>query len=142
MAKTLFLIEDDKALIETISEFLRSKGYIIETSYNGEEALKMLPVVRPDLILLDLILPEMNGIDFLKKIQLDNTEFANIPVLVLTNLQGDEETFQKLGLKIDGYFIKANTSLEELSKKIKAGLFKKVEIKVRGSFFKHRVFNF
>ena len=98
---------------------MRKKDYIVEVAYNGREALEKLPVVKPDLILLDLVLPELSGIDFLKEIQKDGSEFTNIPVLVLTNLQGDEENFQKLGLRIIGYFVKANTSLDELSKKIK-----------------------
>ena len=117
--RTIFFIEDEKPLVESFGEFLRKKDYIVEVAYNGREALEKLPVVKPDLILLDLVLPELSGIDFLKEIQKDGSEFTNIPVLVLTNLQGDEENFQKLGLRIIGYFVKANTSLDELSKKIK-----------------------
>lgn len=117
--KTIFLVEDEKPIVESLSASLRSNGYIIEPAYNGVEALQKLPVVRPDLILLDLVLPEMSGIDFLKEIQKSGSELADIPVLVLTNLQGDEQNFQKLGLKIAGYFVKANTPLEELDRKIK-----------------------
>lgn len=120
--KTIFFVEDEKPLVESLSTVLRNKGYLVEVAYNGLEALQRIPVVRPDLILLDLVLPEMNGIDFLKEIQKNGSEFADIPVLVLTNLQGDEQNFQKLGLKIAGYFVKANTSMEELSHKIQAAL--------------------
>src|SRR3989344_5566312 len=95
--RTIFFIEDEKPLVESFGEFLRKKDYIVEVAYNGREALEKLPVVKPDLILLDLVLPELSGIDFLKEIQKDGSEFTNIPVLVLTNLQGDEENFQKLG---------------------------------------------
>lgn len=119
MTKTIFLVEDEKALADTLSEFLRGQGYLMEVAYNGEEALKNLPVVRPDLILLDIVLPEMNGIDFLKQAQKSGSEFADVPVLILTNLQGDEQNFQKMGLKIAGYFVKANTPLQELNKKVK-----------------------
>lgn len=117
--KTIFFVEDEKPLVESFGEFLRKKGYIVEVAYNGREALEKLPLAKPNLILLDLVLPEMSGIDFLKEVQKEESEFANIPVLVLTNLQGDEENFQKLGLKIIGYFVKANTSLDELEKRIK-----------------------
>lgn len=119
MPKTIFFVEDEKALVETLSEFLRSRGYIVEVAYNGSDALKMLPVVRPDLILLDIVLPEMSGIDFLRQCQKKESDFAGIPVVVLTNLQGDEENFQKLGLRIEGYFVKANTNLEELARRVK-----------------------
>lgn len=112
-------MEEEKIIVDALSEFLRSHGYLIEIAHNGEEALRNLPVVRPDLVLLDIILPEMNGIDFLKQVQKPGSEFADIPVLVLTNLQGDEKNFQKMGFKIAGYFVKANTPLQELSRKIK-----------------------
>ena len=118
LKKTIFFVEDEKTLVELVSEFLRSKGYRIEAAYNGNQAIQMLPVVRPDLILLDLVMPEMSGIDFLKKIQIENSEFASVPVLVLSNLHGDEENLGKMGLKIKGYFIKANLRLEELADRI------------------------
>ena len=119
MQKTIFLIEDEKSLVETLTEFLRKKGYIVEVAYNGEEAFKMMSVVRPHLILLDIVLPEVDGLNFLKKIQKKQSEFADIPVVVLTNLPDGIETFRTMGLKIEGYFVKANTSLEELNREIK-----------------------
>ena len=125
MTKTIFFVEDEKALVKTLSEFLRAKGYRVEVAYNGLEALRSLPTVKPDLILLDIILPEMSGIDFLKEVQKEGAEYAAVPVLVLSNLQGDEGSFEKLGLKIEGYFVKANTRLEELCVKIEEVLNKK-----------------
>lgn len=118
--KTIFFIEDEKPLVQSLSEFLHNRSYLVEAAYNGKEALEKLPIIRPDLILLDIVMPEMSGIDFLKQLQNGASEFANTPVIVLTNLQGDEENFKKLGLKVAGYFVKANTPLEELANKIKA----------------------
>src|SRR3989338_2226731 len=122
MTQTIFLIEDEKSLSETLSRFLRDKGYSVETAYSGVEAAEKLPLVKPDIILLDIVLPEKSGIDFLKEAQKEGSEYAQIPVIVLTNLQGNEESFQKLGLRIALYLIKANTSLEDLHKKIKETL--------------------
>lgn len=122
MPKTIFFVEDEKALVKTLSEFLRAKGYRVDVAYNGVEALQILPTVKPDLILLDIILPEMSGIDFLKEVQKNGAEFANVPVLILSNLQGDEGNFKKLGLRIEGYFVKANTRLEGLAIKIEEAL--------------------
>ncbi len=118
--KTIFFIEDERPLVESFSAFLRDKGYLIESASNGREAMERLPIVKPDLILLDIVMPEMNGIDFLKEVQKSGSDFADTPVLVLTNLQGDEGNFQKLGLKCAGYFVKANTPLHELANKIEA----------------------
>ena len=122
MTQTIFLIEDEKSLSETLSRFLRDKGYSVETAYSGVEAAEKLPLIKPDIILLDIVLPEKSGIDFLKEAQKEGSEYAKIPVIVLTNLQGNEESFQKLGLRIALYLIKANTSLEDLHKKIKETL--------------------
>lgn len=119
---TIFIIEDEKALAETLYEFLHKRGYTVEVARNGAEATKMLPVVRPNLILLDLILPEMNGVDFLKEIQKPNSEFSKTPVIVLTNLYGDEKSFEKLGVKVSDYAVKSDISLEKLADKIKKAL--------------------
>lgn len=119
MKKTIFLVEDEKPLVESLVDFLSSKGYVAEAAFSGSEALKKLPVVKPNLILLDIVMPEMSGIDFLKEVQKMGIEYAKIPVIVLTNLQGDASNFEKLGLKVEDYFVKANTSLEALHRKIK-----------------------
>ena len=122
MTQTIFLIEDEKSLSETLSRFLRDKGYSVETAYSGVEAAEKLPLIKPDIILLDIVFPVKSGNDFLKEAQKEGSEYAKIPVIVLTNLQGNEESFQKLGLRIALYLIKANTSLEDLHKKIKETL--------------------
>ena len=122
MTQTIFLIEDEKSLSETLSRFLREKGYLVETAYSGVEAAEKLPLVKPDIILLDIVLPEKSGIDFLKEAQKEESKYLKIPVIVLTNLQGNEEGFQKMGLRIALYLIKANTSLEDLHQKIKETL--------------------
>lgn len=119
MAKTIFLIEDEKSLVEALSKFLKDKGYAVESAGNGKEALEKLPMIWQDFILLDIVLPEMSGIDFLTLIQKgENKEFANIPVMILSNLQGDEEQFKNLGLKIVAYLVKANTPLGYIVDKI------------------------
>ncbi len=120
--KIVFLIEDDKILSSTLAEFLREEGFAVEQAYTGKDALGILPTIRPDLILLDIILPELSGVEFLKEIQKKGSEFAEIPVLILTNLVGDQKGFEAIGVKICGYFVKANYSLEELGKKIKTAL--------------------
>lgn len=117
--KKIFIVEDEKSLVETLAAFLKTKGYDVESAYNGKQALVMMPTVKPDLILLDIIMPEMSGVDFLKELQKSGSDFMNIPVVILTNLQGDENGFKQMNLKISGYFVKANTSMEEMSKRIK-----------------------
>lgn len=110
----IFVIEDEEILGNTLMEFLRNKGYAVEIARNGAEAITMLPNVKPDLVLLDIVLPEVNGVTFLKEMQKKGSEFAKVPVLVLTNLPGDLNSFRAMGVEAVGYFVKANTKLEEL----------------------------
>lgn len=117
--KTIFVIEDEKAIVQAIAEHLRNEGYVVDVAYNGEDALKMMPTVRPDLIVLDIVLPEVNGVTFVKEIQKEGSESAKIPIIVLTNLPDGIETFRTMGLKVDGYFVKVEHPLSDLSKKIK-----------------------
>lgn len=112
MAKKILIVEDEKSLVEALSKFLRDKNYAVEVAFNGKEALEKAFSFKPDFILLDIVLPEMSGIDFLTMIQKSpSSEFSDVPVMVLTNLQGDEDQFKKLGLRVVGYFVKANTPI-------------------------------
>ena len=113
MTQTIFLIEDEKSLSETLSRFLRDKGYSVETAYSGVEAAEKLPLIKPDIILLDIVLPEKSGIDFLKEAQKEGSEYAKIPVIVLTNLQGNEESFQK-------FFLNRSKNLHSLEPSVKS----------------------
>ncbi len=121
---TIFVVEDEEILANTLREYLQDRGYLVEVAHNGAEAIKMLPTVRPNMILLDIVLPEVNGVTFLKEIQKPGSEFKDTPVLVLTNLPGDLDSFRGMGVNADGYFVKANTKLEELEKNVKAILAK------------------
>lgn len=121
----IFVVEDEEILANSVKEFLVGNGYDVEIAQNGAEALKKLPIVKPDIILLDIVLPEVNGVTFLKEMQKPDGEFKDVPVLVLTNLPGDLDSFRGMGVNANGYFVKANTKLEELAKTVKETLGKK-----------------
>ncbi len=122
---TVFVVEDEQILANSLKEFLEADGYSVTVAGNGSEALKMLPQVKPDLILLDIVLPEVNGVTFLKEIQKSDSPFKDTLVIVLTNLPGDINSFRAMGVNAAGYFVKANIKLEELSKIVKETLGKK-----------------
>ena len=86
MKKILF-VEDEEALQKTLGEILKQEGYEVVSASDGENGLSLVKSEKPDLILLDLILPKMNGFEVLKKLKAD-TECQEIPVIVLTNLEG------------------------------------------------------
>ncbi len=115
--KKILIIEDESALQKTLGEVLSQQGYEVLSALNGEIGLKLAQSKKPDLILLDLILPKIHGFDVLKKIK-DNPETKEIPVIVLTNLESIKDIKKAIELGATTYLVKANYSLEELTIKI------------------------
>jgi len=120
MKKILF-IEDESALQKTFGEILKQEGYEMTSALNGEVGLRLAKTQKPDLILLDLILPRVHGFEVLKKLKEDK-ETKDIPVIVLTNLEGIGDIDKALELGATTYLVKAQYSLEEVVEKIKKAL--------------------
>ena len=120
MKKILF-IEDEQTLQKTISRYLEQEGYQVNNALDGEIGLEIAKKEKPDLILLDIILPKKNGFEVLKELKEDETT-KDIPVIILTNLEGNNDVEKALSLGATTYLIKANYKLEEISNKIKETL--------------------
>ena len=118
MSKKILFIEDESALQKTFGEILKQEGYEMISALDGETGLRLAKSEKPDLILLDLILPKIHGFDVLKKLKGDK-ETKDIPVIVLTNLEKIEDVDKALELGATTYLIKAQYSLEEVVEKIK-----------------------
>ncbi|MEK7071765.1 MAG: response regulator, partial [Patescibacteria group bacterium] len=116
--KKILLIEDEQALQKTVGDRLSQEGYEIISALDGEIGLNLANAKKPDLILLDLILPKIQGLDVLKKLK-ETKETKEIPVIILTNLEEMEKINKALELGATAYLVKANYSLEELVEKIK-----------------------
>lgn len=116
--KTILFIEDEFTLQKTLGEVLTKEGYQVISALDGEIGLRMAKEKKPNLILLDLILPKMNGFEVLKKIK-EDVEIKDIPIIVLTNLESMEDIQKALELGAATYLVKANYGLEELIEKIK-----------------------
>ncbi|MFZ2310771.1 MAG: response regulator [Patescibacteria group bacterium] len=116
--KTIILIiEDDEILLRALYLTFHGSNYTIATAEDGDTGLKMAQRLKPNIILLDLLLPKMNGFDFLKYAKA-NADLKDIPVIVLSNL-GDEENISKAkGLGAIDYFVKSGTNLEDLNNQV------------------------
>jgi two-component system alkaline phosphatase synthesis response regulator PhoP len=116
-AGKILIVEDDTFLRALIAQKIGSKKYQLFTASEGEEALTLAEKEHPNLILLDIILPGMNGFEILEKIKNSRTT-KDIVVIMLSNLsqQSDVERAKKLGAA--HFFIKANTSPHEIAAKI------------------------
>ncbi len=115
-AKTILIVEDDDVLLRTLYLVFHKTGFTIATATDGDTALKMVLRLKPSLVLLDLLLPKMNGFDFLKNIKADPA-LKTIPIIVLSNL-GEENIQKAKDLGAADYFIKSDTSLENLKEKV------------------------
>ncbi|MCP6719153.1 MAG: response regulator [Patescibacteria group bacterium] len=120
MKKILF-IEDESALQKTFSDVLKGNGYEVISAIDGEIGLELAKNKKPDLILLDLVLPKIHGFEVLKKLK-EHEETKDIPVIVLTNLEGVVDVDKAIELGATSYLVKAQYSLEEIIEKIKKAL--------------------
>ncbi|KKU86556.1 MAG: hypothetical protein A2667_03190 [Candidatus Wildermuthbacteria bacterium RIFCSPHIGHO2_01_FULL_47_27] len=120
MSKILF-VEDEQALQKTLGDLLRGEGYNVISAFDGETGLKMVKSEKPDLVLLDLILPKMHGFDVLKQVK-EDSETQDIPLIVLTNLEGMGDVEKALELGATTYLVKANYSLDEVLAKVRKAL--------------------
>ncbi len=111
--KKILIVEDDKAVIKPLAAVLRKKKLELLIAADGEAGLEMAQKEAPDLILLDIILPKMNGFEVLEKIRL-NRKTKRIPVIILSNLAREGEIEKGISLGADEYFVKTNFSLAKL----------------------------
>jgi DNA-binding response OmpR family regulator len=118
MAKKILIIEDDKFLRELIAQKIVKEGYDISEAIDGEEGIKKIKEEKPDMVLLDLILPGIDGFEVLSKMK-EDPFLAQIPVIILSNL-GQKDDIEK-GLKLGAadYLIKAHFTPGEIIEKIK-----------------------
>ncbi len=116
--KKIVFVEDEEALQKTLGEVLRQEGYEVALASDGEAGFSLIKSEKPDLILLDLILPKMDGFEVLKRLKAD-TDCKDIPVIVLTNLEGIGDVGKAIELGATTYLVKAQYSLDEVLEKIK-----------------------
>jgi len=121
MAETILIIEDDKFLRELIVRKLLEEDYEISEAIDGEEGIKKVKEEKPDLVLLDLILPGIDGFEVLSKMKEDPI-LAQIPVIILSNLGQKDDVERGLKLGAVDYLIKAHFTPGEIIDKIKAAL--------------------
>ena len=120
MAKIL-LVEDDKILSNMYQIKLSHAGYEIQTAENGEDGLKLMKSFHPDIVLMDLMMPIMDGFEALKKAKAD-PEIKDIPIIILTNLSQKEDAEKTLKTGAIDFIIKSDLTPTQVLEKIKSHL--------------------
>jgi len=118
MDKTVFLIEDDRFLREMLSQKLIDQKIGVQAAVDGKSALEMIKTIKPDLILSDLLLPDVDGFDVLAEIQ-KTPALAKVPVLVLSNLDKMEDIKRAKDLGAKDFMVKSNFTTNEILAKVK-----------------------
>ena len=102
MSKTIMVVDDEKRLVSLVESYLTQEGYRVATAHNGREALTVASREKPDLIILDVMMPEMDGYEFMRRHRSEN----NTPIILLTARVDDEEKVIGLEVGADDYMTK------------------------------------
>lgn len=117
MARKILIIEDEEIICDILSSKLRSEGYEISSAKDGESGLEKIKRLRPDLVLLDIIMPKMNGFFVLEQKSLDAT-IAKIPVIIISNSGQPVEIERAKTLGAKDWLVKADFDPEQVIDKV------------------------
>ena len=118
---TILLAEDDIILSELYTERLKQEGFTVVHASNGEDALQFVTEYHPSLIILDVMMPKMNGLDVLKNLK-ENPDTKNIPVIIVTALVQEIEKINKMMTQADAYIVKSEVLPGEIIEEVKKRL--------------------
>ena len=129
--KKVLIVDDDIIFLKTMTAKLTEFNYEVISAVDGEEGLARATIEKPDLILLDIKMPRMDGISFLKALR-SNKDMPKMPVLITSNLSGTDNIAEGIALGVRGYIIKSNETLDTLVREVEAILSpdKKVDTEV------------
>ncbi len=117
--KTIMVVEDDRFLSSLIKARLEKDGFTVAQAFDGEEAVKALKTERPNLVILDLIMPKVTGFEVLQTISI-TPGLEKTPVVILSNLAQESDIQKARQLGAREYFVKVKISIDDLIGKIKS----------------------
>ncbi len=117
--RTILIIEDEPHLAEELTAALVEEGFAVKSAADGEEGLRLVREWHPAVVVLDLILPKLDGFRVLEEVKKDKRA-SRIPVIVLSNLETTENIERAVGLGAAAYLVKPNYELAHIVDKIKA----------------------
>jgi len=116
--KHIALVEDDPILLKVLTEAFKDAGYKVSQAVDGEEGLKLVRTKHPDIVLLDIIMPKMDGIEVLRKIK-ENQDTKKIPVFMLTILSDTKRLTEAVALGAAAYLVKSEQEISDVVAKVK-----------------------
>jgi DNA-binding response OmpR family regulator len=110
-------VEDDRFLSDILSKKFTSLGYKLEKANNGAEAMAIVEKETPDIVMLDIVMPDMSGFDILQKLKMQD-RFKNVPIIMLSNLSTPDDFDKSKKLGAAGFIVKAAVSLDEIVRQV------------------------
>lgn len=119
--KKILIVDDNVFFAKTVSDFLPADKYTVVTAEDGEDGLKKLQSEKPDLILLDVLMPKIDGIEFLKILQSKrkkNKGELPVPIIITSNLSNINKISEGVALGVKGYIVKSDENLQSIANSI------------------------
>jgi DNA-binding response OmpR family regulator len=121
MSKKIAIIEDDSAIAQMYRMKFEAEGFTVETAENGVLGLELIQEMQPDMVLLDLMMPEMNGDEVLKHMR-EQPWGASIKVIILTNMGEQEAPAIIKDLRVEAFIVKADMTPRQVAELVKKHL--------------------
>jgi DNA-binding response OmpR family regulator len=117
--KKIAIVEDDIAMREIVVHKLSTNGYDVKEAEDGKAGIDLIVKEKPDIVLLDLMLPEVDGFQVLEKIRKNpDKDIAKTPIIILSNLWSNKDILKTKSLNVQAYMVKAYFTTEEILKKV------------------------
>ena len=117
--KTIVIVEDDVAMREIVTHKLSSSGFTVKEAEDGRLGLDLITQTKPDLVLLDLMLPEVDGFEVLETVRKStDPKLAKTPIIILSKLWSNKDILKTKALHVQAYLVKAYFTTEEILKKV------------------------
>ena len=113
----ILIVEDELPLLDALTEMFKNEKFHVLRAQDGFEGLNTALKHHPDLILTDILMPKMDGVEFIKRLKKDEWG-KQIPIIVLTNLSDKQELTEIMGIGISDYLLKADWSLKDIVHKV------------------------
>jgi two-component system, OmpR family, alkaline phosphatase synthesis response regulator PhoP len=117
----ILIVDDEKSLLKALMDKFGKEGFRILTAENGEKGLNLALEEKPEIILLDIIMPKMDGIAVIKKLRADKRT-KDIPVILLTNLFDNDRLVEAARMGVFDYLVKSDWKIEDVVRKVKEKL--------------------
>ncbi len=117
----MLIVEDERPLLKALAEKFAHQGFRVLTAENGEKGMNLALETQPEIILLDIVMPKMDGISVLKRLRSD-PKTKDVPIILLTNLYDNEKLMEASKVGVFDYLIKSDWKIEDVVKKVKEKL--------------------